>query len=149
MSSLDEGKLLTYYFGHGGIDNWAHENILTSGDIPWLYNQENLSVVVSMSCLNGWFHHVQDDYCMAEEFIRTSNVGAAGMWAPTGWTSTESVNDLGEKLFTVIFNENPETWSEAFALTKINYYLGNPYFIDILDLYTYFGDPALKLFLPR
>lgn len=145
VDELDEGALLTYYFGHGGIDNWAHENIFTSDDISLLDNSDKLTVIVAMDCLNGWFHHVDDDYSIAEELMRRNLEGAASNWSTTGWTMTESVDALGRGLFEAVFSGDYTTWGEVFAAAKYSYYLGLPYYVDLIEMYTQFGDPALDL----
>ena len=145
VTEMDEGVLMTYYLGHGGIDNWAHENIFTSDDVSLLNNSDRLTVIVAMDCLNGWFHHVDDDYSIAEELMRRNPEGAASNWSTTGWTMTESVDELGRHLFDALFSGAYSSWGEVFAAAKYSYYLGLPYYVDLIEMYTQFGDPALDL----
>ena len=56
QQSLDEGASLVSYIGHGGIHLWADENILNTSDIPDLALQSEQSLLLTMNCLNGYFH---------------------------------------------------------------------------------------------
>lgn len=54
--SFDEGTSLVSYIGHGGIHLWASENVFNTEDVSKLGAQPAQPIVLTMNCLNGYFH---------------------------------------------------------------------------------------------
>jgi hypothetical protein len=54
---LQAGGWLAQYTGHGALDLWAGEMLLTTADVPGLTNGAKLPVVMVFNCLDGYFIH--------------------------------------------------------------------------------------------
>ena len=80
LSQLNAGQLFVNYIGHGSVDVWAGSGILTGDDAMNLNNRGLLPLVVTMDCLNGFFHDVYQT-SMAESLLLAPNGGAAAVWA--------------------------------------------------------------------
>ena len=89
LSQLNAGQLFVNYIGHGSVDVWAGSGILTGDDAMNLNNGGLLPLVVTMDCLNGFFHDVYQT-SMAESLLLAPNGGAAAVWASSGLTEPES-----------------------------------------------------------
>jgi hypothetical protein len=90
---LNQGEILTSYFGHGGPDGWMHGYDTTQ--VKDLTNSNYLPVVLSNSCLTAmfqWDHPFYDshDYpagiSLGEHFLINPNGGAVAFWGATTYT---------------------------------------------------------------
>ena len=51
------GTLLLNFAGHGGVNRWSQESIFLDTDIPLLNNSNQLPVILSLTCLDGYWLH--------------------------------------------------------------------------------------------
>jgi len=56
LGAFDRGASLVSYVGHGGIALWASEDIFNGSDVKTLAPQPQQPLVITMNCLNGYFH---------------------------------------------------------------------------------------------
>ena len=54
MNQLSQGQRIVNYEGHGSVNLWRG-NLLTNDDVQTLANQKASPLVVTMTCLNGYF----------------------------------------------------------------------------------------------
>jgi len=153
VSKINDGSLLTAYSGHGSVDNWAGEflfhtsddkDAMPRNDVDRLTNGQGLTFVLTLNCLNGFFPNFLDQYSLAEEFVRAKNKGAIACLAPTGLGFPSDHAVLSEKLFNRLFTERDNIAGSAVYTAKINAYAQQPS-LDILETFTFFGDPATEL----
>ena len=147
INGINDGALLTNYTGHGDKVDWAREKIFTSDDIPSLSNNNKLTFVTTLNCLNGFF----PDYLgesLGEEFLLAKDKGAIGFWGATGVGFNADYEKIGTELFKTIFQNKEKTLGKAVTDSLIsavtNTYLPDEYLEDL----ALFGDPALQLGLP-
>ena len=88
LQAFDEGASLVNYVGHGGIHLWAGENVFNISDAPALTSQAQQPLLVTMNCLNGYFHFPYFN-SLAEELLKTEDRGAIAAFSPTGSVSTD------------------------------------------------------------
>ena len=74
LERLNAGPALVNYLGHGSVEVWRG-GLLTSADARMLTNGPQLPVVVSMTCLNGFFHDVYTE-SLAEALLKADAGGA-------------------------------------------------------------------------
>jgi len=70
-----------FYFGHGSIDRWGQDEMLTTSQISDLPKNNFPPVIFSFSCLNGYFIHPQKT-SLAENLLFHPEGGAISMYAP-------------------------------------------------------------------
>jgi MYXO-CTERM domain-containing protein len=87
---LDQGPFLVNYLGHGSVSVW--DGLFSGADAAALTNTQ-LSIYVSMNCLNGFFHDVYTE-SLAETLIKAPNGGAVAVWASSTLTSFEQQGAL-------------------------------------------------------
>jgi len=63
-NAFTRGSILTDYIGHGSVETWS-DFIFTSTDAATLTNGDRLPFVVTLNCLNGYFHDLYTE-SMAE-----------------------------------------------------------------------------------
>jgi len=113
----------------------------TSSDVNSLNNLSKYPLLITWTCLNGYFPSATDDYCMAEEWVRAKDKGAIASWAPTGLGYNFISEVLAEGLYTSFFEKSNYILGSAILQSKI--YLG--LVGDYIEMFTLFGDPALEM----
>ncbi len=130
--------------GHGAVLNWAGEFIFQSSDVPNIGNgPENLSLFVSLNCLNGYFAH-PSYYCLAEELVHAPGKAALACFAPSALSMPSEEEILGMELYRALFIDKERTIGNAIAQARVNAY-GKGVFEETIHMFTLFGDPASKL----
>lgn len=150
--SNDMGNsLYLFYLGHGGINGWAQERVLTTNEIQNFNNFSNVysrfPFVSTISCeFTLWDE--PNVFSAGEQMIKHNSGGAA-----TIITSSRAVSiDYGLNLtnyFTTsmfqLYSDDFETLGNAFLDAKKDYAIPTPNHFRI----NYLGDPAMKLNRPK
>lgn len=139
LSQLNAGQLFVNYLGHGSVDVWSGSGILNSADPATLTNGMRLPFVVTMDCLNGFFHDVYQT-SLAESFLLAPNGGAAAVWASSGLTEPESQFVMDKNLVQYLFANSSITIGEATTQAK-----SGVNDVDVRRTWNLFGDPSMKL----
>jgi uncharacterized repeat protein (TIGR01451 family) len=139
LGALNSGSLLVNYLGHGSVDVWSGTSLLNGADVSSLTNGTQTPFVVSMECLNGFFHDVYQT-SMAESFLLAANGGAAAVWASSGLTEPEPQFVMDELLMQYLFSTEPATIGEATNAAK-----AGASDIDVRRTWNLFGDPSMRL----
>jgi len=148
LAGINSGKLLINYIGHAGYINWADEGLFTTADVPTLSNGNKLPVILAMTCYEGFFHKpdklINNKEALAEVVTRAANGGAVASWSPTGLGLATGHDALNRGFYNAYFTQGLESLGEAALVGKLRLWMtGNN--LDLLDTYTLFGDPALKI----
>jgi uncharacterized repeat protein (TIGR01451 family) len=149
---VNVGTLLLVYSGHGNVHwwgNWGGRSIFDQSDIKDLQNGDKLPFVTVANCLNGFFADYASARSMAEEFLLRSNKAAIASWAPAsyGFVSTNSV--ILEELHEALLIDNDLILGSAATTARIQAHLRQPDKpLSLFEVFTYFGDPAVRLNLP-
>lgn len=140
------GALIVNYTGHGAIPNWADERIFTNNDIPTLDNANQLPIILSMTCLDGYWLHPRatTHSSLAELNLRAANGGAIAAFSPTGLGVAEGHDYLEQGFFTAVFSDGQQYLGPATIAAKLALYATGAH-DDLIHTFTLFGDPALKL----
>lgn len=145
-----EGAGFVSYVGHGSTSQWAGEKLFHNDYIPLLTNSIKLPVVLSMTCMDGtWFYTSDYNTGMAEELVRSRNGttgeprGAIAAWASTGW-GTVIDHDALERGFLESLLMDKSRLGNATLAGKLSLFLTGSG-KDVLQTFTLFGDPALKI----
>jgi hypothetical protein len=140
LDSLNRGPKIVNYAGHGSIDLWRG-NLLNNTDAMHLQNQQNLPLVVTMNCLNGYF---QDPYLegLSECLLKAPTGGAVAAWGSSSLTFAEEQVPANQELFRLLFAESSKgiTIGEAAVRAK-----AMSYDADVRYSWILFGDPSMRL----
>ncbi|HID86568.1 MAG TPA: hypothetical protein EYP55_04210 [Anaerolineae bacterium] len=147
IEEINDGSLIISYIGHAALDVWAKERVFASEDIASLHNGEKLPFVVTMTCLDGYFHHPEAD-CLAEELLLAEGKGAIACFAPTSESLPSDQDVLVKALFQALFADDIPTLGEAIVRAKRSLPERGRGYEDLIETYTLLGDPALRLKWP-
>lgn len=148
LNTLNQGALLTNYFGHGSKTDWASEGLLKVGYTSRLSNRGRYTILNSFSCTVGRFDDGMER-SLSEAFLLAPRVGAIAAVAATRETHGEQNKRLGLSMLTEALSESGITYGEAFVRAKN--ITANQYFGAFNDQrynnerYVYFGEPVLRM----
>lgn len=149
QGALNAGQLIVNYVGHGYVQNWAAESLLTLSDIAALTNTGRLPLMVTMACWEGYFIHPsapgQDKSALSESMVRAPTTGAIADWAATGLGYARGHDYLNRGLYQAIFADDQTRLGAATTAAKLYLYNNSILFEDLLDTYVLLGDPAQQL----
>jgi hypothetical protein len=141
--SFDEGASLVSYIGHGGIHLWADENFFNTGDIAALVPQPQQPLLLTMNCLNGYFHFPYFD-SLAEALVKAEGKGAVAAFSPSGLSLNGPANLYHEALLEELVRGSHQRLGDA-ILDAQKAYAETGAFPELLTIYHLIGDPALTL----
>ena len=147
IQSINEGKLLVNYIGHGAIPFWAGEQIFRLSDVASLANGGKLPMMLPMTCMEGYFGYPGWE-SLGESIVRASGGGAIASWSATGMGMALGHHYMNKGFFTAVFSDNIREIGTATYLGKLNLYESTTAYRDLMDTYVLFGDPFMKLNLP-
>jgi hypothetical protein len=143
IADINAGMLLTNYVGHGDVTHWTGDGLFDSTKISQLTNENKLTFVTALECLNGYFSQ-PFRYCLGEEFVIALKKGAIASFAPSGLGYTWEHDILGNELFASIFEENHNILGAITTQAKIDAFaLGATE--DLVKTFVLLGDPATRL----
>jgi hypothetical protein len=144
-----KGAFLVNYEGHASLNFWANEKIFAGQDIANLNNGGMLPVVLSMTCLDGYWIHPnlivtsKAGPGLAEELLRAQQRGAVATFSPTGLGVATGHGSLQEGFYEAVFRYGASRLGNAAMSAKLSLY-ATGYNLDLLHTFTIFGDPALR-----
>ena len=117
--------------------------MLLPGDVALLTNADDLSFVLTMTCLNGYFSH-PFYYCLAEELASAQTGGGIGCFSPSGLSYTWEQDLLAPEIFSMIFDQGEDRLGVIVTEAKLAAHaLGGT---DVMvSMFTLLGDPASRL----
>jgi hypothetical protein len=141
LNGIENGQLIVHYLGHGSVEVWAEEDLLTSPDAEAFTNGLRLPLVIALNCLNGYFHDVFTN-SLAEAFMRNPNGGAVAVWASSGFTETSRQTSMDRAFLQWLFNpDEPLSLGEAIFRAKQITIEG-----DVSRTWILFGDPLSRIY---
>ena len=126
---------------------WAKEEIFNKSSIKSLTNQNKLTWVLALSCLNGYFA-APGQYALGEELVRATDKGAFAVFSSSGYGYSGSYEMITDELFSRIFEQHQTPrLGELITQSKIAIY-GKGADEESLSVFTLLGDPASVLHTP-
>ncbi len=139
QATLNNGRRLVTYVGHGAMDRWSSQNIWNTNDVLALSNTR-YPVVANFSCNNGSFVD-RSANCLAEVFIEAPR-GASSVYAPTA-LSVQAYSDYQAAGFIRAFAVDRRRRLGDVALeAQLNLWTFNSSVAELLT-YQIIGDPGL------
>ncbi|MFC1572828.1 C25 family cysteine peptidase [Candidatus Eisenbacteria bacterium] len=145
IASINDGCSICNFAGHGSLNQWTGERVFDSSDVSALINGRKLPLLLAFTCLNGFFHHGVDDYCLAEELHRAPDGGAVACWSHSGLDYTSPSGTIGGYLYRALLADGNHVLGSAVCQAKLAYLGTSPHFWDQAPMLILFGDPALEM----
>ncbi|MGH9388100.1 MAG: C25 family cysteine peptidase, partial [Vicinamibacteria bacterium] len=143
LRAFDEGTSLVSYIGHGGIHLWADENVFDTNDVESLAPQPQQPLLLTMNCLNGYFHFPYFD-SLAEKLVKAEGRGAIAAFSPSGLSLNGPAHLFHQHLLGALFDQGHTRLGDA-VLAAQEDYAATGAFPELLSIYHLLGDPALRL----
>ncbi|MDQ4076622.1 MAG: C25 family cysteine peptidase [Chloroflexota bacterium] len=140
---LNEGSLVVNYVGHGSVQQWGKDQLLTTQNASELTNGSRLPIYINMTCLAGLFSHPKQE-SLAESLLWSTEGGAVAAVAPTSLTLPTNQTALNEALLQQLLSAERPTIGEALDEAKRAVSLNTPNDHDIVATFNLLGDPALR-----
>ncbi|MFZ2491613.1 MAG: C25 family cysteine peptidase, partial [Thermoanaerobaculia bacterium] len=138
IPALDAGAFLVEYIGHGTVGHWTGS--FGQSQALAMTNGDRLPVVITMTCLNGYFHDIYQD-SLAEAFLKAPNGGASAVWASSSLTYPHTQEMMNNELMRRLFAPGSTlTIGEAMALAKRA--MNDR---DVRRSWILFGDPSMSV----
>jgi peptidase C25-like protein/proprotein convertase P-domain-containing protein len=138
LNYMNQGQSVINYFGHGSVDI-LRNNLLTADDASSLANGGRLSLFVSMTCLNGYFHDDGID-SLGEAMLKAGDGGAVAAWASSGMCDPLEQATLNREFYRLLFSGGALTIGEAATAAK-----SSVIDKDIRRTWILLGDPTTRL----
>ena len=143
LQAFDDGASIVSYLGHGGIHLWASENVFNIRDAPSLSSQVQQPLLLTMNCLNGYFHFPYFN-SLAEELVKAEGKGAIAAFSPSGLSLNGPAHRYHQALLHELFSGRHQRLGDA-VLAAQESYAESGAFPELLSIYHLLGDPALTL----
>jgi hypothetical protein len=142
-NGLNSGVVWMNYFGHGGYNGLASENLLSPSDFSSLTNRITPAVMTAMTCLINRFDFPIAD-CFSKRLLLEATGGVSAVWSASGMSYNDSAEVLDRAFYRARYQYGATTLGaaarQALASGQAQ---GVPRFE--LDILTVLGDPALTL----
>ncbi|MEW6366679.1 MAG: C25 family cysteine peptidase [Acidobacteriota bacterium] len=147
IANIDSGVVITNYVGHANVTIWTGEGLFDSADVASLQNNDHLTFVMTLDCLNGYFSNPYYD-SLGEEFVVAHSKGAVASFAPTGLGYSWEHSFLGEEVFSSIFEQGRKGLGQITTQSRIKAYARGAT-EDLVKTFTLLGDTATELAVKR
>jgi len=141
--AFDRGASLTSYMGHGAIAMWASENVMIVGDVANLAPQAQQPVLLTMNCLNGYFHFPFMN-SLSEELVKAEGKGAIAAFSPSSMSVQWAATQYHEALVAELASGRHERLGDAILAAQFGY-ADTGALPELLSVYQLLGDPALQI----
>lgn len=150
VDAWNEGGLLINYSGHGASRYWGGGagRFFGPDEIAMMDNGSKLPIVLVANCLNGFFTDPVAEGSLAERLQRLPDGGAVAVFAPTGLFYPAGHEELFKALYAELFYGEASTIGEAMVRAKKRVYGQSAFWGELVETYTLFGDPAMRVRMP-
>ncbi|MGI8812156.1 MAG: C25 family cysteine peptidase [Pyrinomonadaceae bacterium] len=140
ITSINSGKFLVNYVGHGSTGAWAATSFFSVLDVPSLTNANSPSIFTMLTCLNGYFVNLTSD-SFAESLAKATNGGAVAVWASAGLTTPDVQEIMAARFLTKLADGDIPKMGDLVRDAKSAIPGGS----DVRLSWALIGDPMLKV----
>ena len=148
MNILNQGALMTTYFGHGSKVAWASEGLLKVSYTSKLSNKKKYTVLNSFACSVGRFDE-GNNRSITEEFVLTPEAGAIVAVAATRETFANHNETFAKNFINRALLVNGNYLGVAYMLAKDNVFKVDANekkrAVQNSELYVYMGEPVIRM----
>jgi predicted alpha/beta-fold hydrolase len=143
VQAFDDGASLMNYIGHGGIHLWADEDIFNNDDVKTLALQNQQPLLLTMNCLNGYFHFPYMN-ALSEELLKTEGKGAVAAFSPSGLSVNSAAHVFHRLLLAELVSGQHTRLGDA-VLAAQSAYADSGALPEMMAIYHLFGDPRMRV----
>lgn len=142
----NQGAWLATYVGHGSLQLWGKEAMLTAETIPNLHTSTP-PIVLQLTCLTGLFAH-PEQISLSEEMLHAPD-GPVLIVAATSLTLSSAQQSLATEFIKQLQNSAVSRIGDAFQTAKLSLNIQDPTLREISDTYVLLGDPSALIIRPQ
>lgn len=146
VAAFQAGTNFVEYVGHGGLDRFADESLLTNADVGSLANGGRAPFVAALTCAVNRFE-LPAYPALGEELVRRAGGGAVAVFAPSGLGYHGAAREFATRLAASVYRPEMNRVGDA-LLTAEREYVAAGGEASLLRIYNLLGDAALGLRLP-
>jgi hypothetical protein len=143
IEAFDQGTSITNYIGHGGIHLWADEQLFHTRHLPNLSAQAQQPILLTMNCLNGYFHFPYFD-SLSEELVNMQGRGVIAAFSPSGLSLNAPAHRYHLAVLAELVHGEHLRLGDA-ILAAQSVYTDSGAFPELLSIYHLLGDPAMEI----
>jgi len=141
---LEAGRYLAAYFGHGSVNLWGKDALLTSEEAAALQNGDALPLVLNFTCLTGLFTQ-PEEVSLAESLLFNPDGGAVAVLAPTSPTLPSDQSFLSDAFAAALLDDSLPRLGDVTLYAWRQVPTDRAGATDVMLTFLLFGDPALVL----
>ena len=145
LEAMRGGVDLINFLGHGGVQAWTSQGILTSSDAAELPNGPgSYFTVFSMTCFDGAFTYPYGD-SLAWSLVKVPGKGAIAAYSPSTILDPHPHADLDRMLLDGGFRGTDIRLGDLIRRVESSMLIGDTGAMDAAQSFNLIGDPALRL----
>ena len=144
-SSINNGRLIANYSGHGEENSWYNPSFSMS-NVSSLSNGDKYPFVVSNACLTGNFDWYNESY--GERWVKVSGKGAIGFWGASTYSYWDEDDILEKRLWKALLQDHVYPMADLTDAGKwglYQYYGGGGSTEYYYEAYNVQGEPSLDI----
>jgi hypothetical protein len=142
LRGLQQGALMTHYFGHGAVDYWASPAFLAVEDVADLTQTSRETILFTWTCFAQWFQNAYGP-SINEALLLVERGGALAAFGPAGVTDPALQRSLFDRLYKKLLTDKLSL-GEAIRRAKAEAIAENPTLRPVVEGWNLLGDPALR-----
>ena len=145
VDALNQGALMTNYFGHASVTDWASEGLLKTSYVTRLFNKKRYTILNSFSCSTSRFDNGKTA-SLTHSFVVSPEVGGIASIGATRETFAQQNQDFARGFIMSALFDSSVTIGEAFlkAKNQAGLSLDNKYRYNT-GHYVLFGEPVIMM----
>ncbi len=142
------GNWIVTYVGHGSVDLWGSDEVLSNERVPGLTNPADIAppIVLQFTCLSGFFAHPSQP-SISQEMLLNEN-GPVITVSASSLTYSSSQEPFAEEILTGLTNPAFERIGDVVEHARQNLDLTNPSVKEVYDTFNLLGDPSALIVRP-
>jgi len=147
LSTWNDDVWLATYVGHGSLDRWGKDALLTSADVAGLApSSAGAPIVLQWTCLSGLFAQPQQD-SLSETLLRHPQ-GPVLIVGPTSLTLSTHQEPFAAALTSALVDTALLRAGDAWLAAAATLDPADPAQREIRDTFVLFGDPSVRIVRP-
>jgi hypothetical protein len=155
-AAMNHSAAYLQWFGHASQFRWGSVSMFDILDPATLAANAQLPFTVHLGCWSGYFIGIQgspiynrNEQSLGEVLVLTPGRGAVADLSPTGLHVGSALLELNRGLVKALFQDGIVRAGAAVDASKLYVYQAGSSYTDVIDTQVLFGDPALRLRIPR
>lgn len=144
VERLNQGYDWLMYFGHGSVQQWGKDQLLTLENLAEENQKGHYLVAMQFTCLTGLFSHPSLT-SLTEAMLWQPGGGVVASLAPTSLTLPTDQGYLVEALLETIKSQEYRRIGDVYKAAIQVVTQTQPQSVDVIQTFLLLGDPALNL----